>query len=140
MIFFINFRRGCPLPNPSKVVGFCPNCPFQRSAWPHDEYKQAQAYRKHIKLCKHSNYGLGKLLWDCKKCGVPYTRREQFENHPCERLKTRDSDTVAVKYVQKGTEKKIHREAKIWSSSIMYDVAFEENWCFPGNYLALRFT
>ena len=134
-LFYKCFRKGCPLPDAFKVVGFCPICPFRRSAWAHDNYKQAQAYRQHVRFCKHTDYSLGKSLWDCKKCGNSYTRKEQFENHPCERLKARDSDDPAVKYTRKGTEKKIHREAKIWTASVMYEVAFEENWCLPGTYL-----
>ena len=126
-------RKGCELPNPSKAIGFCPQCPFRKSAWDHDTYKLAQAFRQHVKSSTHSNYGLGKYFWNCDKCGKSYNRSEQFENHPCERLKRRESDEPAVKYVRKDNQKKIHREAKIWSSSVMYDVAFEEKWCFQGN-------
>ena len=93
----------------AEIPTFCPQCPFRKSAWDHDTYKQAQAFRQHVKSSTHSNYGLGKYFWNCEKCGKSYNRSEQFENHPCERLKRRESDEPAVKYVRKDNQKKIHR-------------------------------
>ena len=123
--------------------GFCPKC----SRTPRKEVQtdsQMRAFRDHLKRnSKHDEYGQGKQNWYCGGCETGYTRELPFVNHPCSKKKTRQLDPNGVprhvvRYTKKKVTKNIHKQAMLWSLSVMFGVAYEEKFCLPGNNFWLR--
>ena len=70
-------------------------------------------------------------------------QESKFINHPCFKKKTRQLDPNGVprhvvRYTQKKTNKNIHKQARLWSASVMFGVAYEEKFCLPGKSFWLR--
>ena len=91
----------------------------------------------------HGEYGLGKQNWYCKGCETGYERESTFTNHPCLKKKTRQPEPQGVprhvvRYTKKRATKNIHKQAMLWSASVMFGVAYEEKFCLPGENFWLR--
>ena len=123
--------------------GFCPKC----SRTPRKEVQtdsQMRAFRDHLKRnSKHDEYGQGKQNWYCGGCETGYKWEKAFIDHPCFKKKTRQLDPNGVqrhvvRYTKKKVTKNIHKQAKLWSLSVMFGVAYEEKFCLPGNNFWLR--
>ena len=123
--------------------GFCPKC----SRTPRKEVQtasQMRAFKDHLKRnSKHDEFGMGKQNWYCKGCEAGYAQERKFINHPCFTKKTRHLDPNGVpghvvKYTKKKTNKNIHKQAMLWSASVMFGVAYEEKFCLPGKNFWLR--
>ena len=123
--------------------GFCPKC----SRTPRKEVQtdsQMRAFRDHLKRnSKHDEHGQGQQNWYCGGCETGYTRESRFVDHPCSKKKTRQVDPNGVprhvvRYTKKKVTKNIHKQAKLWSLSVMFGVAYEEKFCLPGKSFWLR--
>ena len=129
------------MPEPDEVYGFCPGCPGNKAKRPAATEKEQKCLRKHVNTVLHSNYGLGKQIWSCQGCDRnDFGAQSKFERHLCFRKKDRQytPDVQPVKYTRKRTHKQIYQQAKKWSPSVIYDVAFEEKWSLPGLYPAFK--
>ena len=122
--------------------GFCPKCTVNPR---HDvsTNQQWRAFKTHLLRNTHGEYGLGKQNWYCGGCETGYTRESHFIGHPCSKKKTRQVDPNGVpmhvvRYTKKKVTKNIHKQAKLWSLSVMFGVAYEEKFCLPGNNFWLR--
>ena len=129
------------MPEPDEVYGFCPGCPGNKAKRSAATDSQKKSLRDHVLRSDHTNYGLGKLIWNCQGCDRnDFGQKSKFERHFCFQKKVRQytPDVQPVKYTRKRTHKQIYQQAKKWSPSVMYDVAFEEKWSLPGLYPAFK--
>ena len=140
--FYVSsFRCGFPLPECNEEYGFCPECPDNEAKRPANTDKEQKYFKYHVLNSKHTNYGLGRQIWNCQGCGRnDFKCARDFERHLCNQKKNRiyALDVEPTKYTRKKTHKQIHIQARKWSASIIYDVAFEEKWCLPGLFPAFK--
>ena len=136
-----SFRHGFELPACNEEYGFCPKCPGNEAKRPATSENQRKSFKYHVRTSGHTNYGLGWQIWNCKGCGRDdFENERNFERHLCNQKKNtlRAPGIEPTKYTQKKPHKQIYMQAKKWSASIIYDVAFEEKWSLPGLYPAFQ--
>ena len=126
-----------------REFGFCPKC-TRSSRHETTTVPQWKAFKNHlVRNSRHDEHATRTQNWYCGGCETGYTRESPFVNHPCSKKKTRQLDPNGVprhvvRYTKKKVTKNIHKQAKLWSLSVMFEVAYEEKFCLPGNYFWLR--
>ena len=129
-------RYGFQLPLPTDEYGYCYKC-SRNSRFEVLTGPQWTSFKNHlVKSKKHDQKGSD--IWNCKVCGKSFLRKRDHERHPCFQKKTvhpgPDGESRhPVRYTRKPVAKNIHKQAKLWSASVMFGVAYEEKFCLPGN-------